>query len=414
MRIAIINSNRRRIGGAETYLSEVIPCLHRSGHELALWSEVDQPDSREPITLPDLCPSWCVAAMGETKALDSLRRWQPDLIYSHGLHSPRLERQTLTIAAAIFFAHGHYGTCISGSKTFALPVVRPCSRRFGLGCFLHYYPHRCGGLSPITMWREYLRQAERRELLSSYRHILTASAYMQAEYAKHGLTSTKITFASHDGDVAPHTSVPTNHANPHDSTWTSRACRLLYLGRMDSLKGGHILLAAMPHIQHGLKRQLPLVFAGDGPSRSAWERLGGRLAAHDANIRIDFVGWVTGERYATRLTDTDLLVLPSLCPETFGLVGLEAGRRGVPTAAFDVGGIREWLEDGVNGHLAPGDPPTVAGLAQAVVKCLADATTHDRLRRAAREVARRFGAQQHVGELLAIFQQVLANHPSAH
>ena len=50
-------------------------------------------------------------------------------------------------------------------------------------------------------------------------------------------------------------------------------------------------------------------------------------------------------------------MVPSIWPEPFGQVGPEAGLYGVPAAAFAVGGTPSWLTDGVNGRLAPGDPP---------------------------------------------------------
>ena len=61
------------------------------------------------------------------------------------------------------------------------------------------------------------------------------------------------------------------------------------------------------------------------------------------------------------MASADLLVVPSLWPEPFGLVGLEGARSRLPAAAFAVGGIPDWLRSGVNGYLAPGDPPTPAG-----------------------------------------------------
>ena len=77
-------------------------------------------------------------------------------------------------------------------------------------------------------------------------------------------------------------------------------------------------------------------------------------------MAIEFVGWVNAQQADVLLTDCDVLVLPSLWPEPFGLVGSEAARHGVPVVAFAVGGITEWLTDGVNGYLAPGDPPSAA------------------------------------------------------
>jgi hypothetical protein len=51
--------------------------------------------------------------------------------------------------------------------------------------------------------------------------------------------------------------------------------------------------------------------------------------------------------------------------------------------AYATGGIPEWLAEGVNGCLAPGDPPTVDGLAAALVRCLSDLPRHRAMRRAA-------------------------------
>jgi glycosyltransferase involved in cell wall biosynthesis len=76
-------------------------------------------------------------------------------------------------------------------------------------------------------------------------------------------------------------------------------------------------------------------------------------------------------------------VVPSVWPEPFGLVGPEAAAYGVPAAAYAVGGIPDWLQDGVNGHLAPGNPPMAAGLADAIVNCLGDPAHYEQLRRGA-------------------------------
>src|SRR5207253_1211226 len=68
------------------------------------------------------------------------------------------------------------------------PVVQPCNRRFGWQCLMHYFPHRCGGLSPITMFRLYGLQTKRLENLHDYNAIVTHSEHMLSELIKHGLS----------------------------------------------------------------------------------------------------------------------------------------------------------------------------------------------------------------------------------
>ena len=90
--------------------------------------------------------------------------------------------------------------------------------------------------------------------------------------------------------------------------------------------------------------------------------------------------------------------MPSVWPEPFGLVGPEAGAAGLPAVAFSVGGIPEWLKDGVNGILAKGNPPRATGLATAIVQVFADPTRYLELRRGAFSVAReRFSRESHFG-----------------
>jgi glycosyltransferase involved in cell wall biosynthesis len=97
-------------------------------------------------------------------------------------------------------------------------------------------------------------------------------------------------------------------------------------------------------------------------------------------------------------------VVPSLWPEPFGLVGLEAARLSVPAVAFDVGGVTEWLKDGVNGFLAPGDPPTAQGLAGAIARCFSAPGQMATLRAGARAVA---GANADFAAHLEVLLQLL-------
>lgn len=417
MRIAVINWSRREVGGIETYLGSILPGLARLGHALAFWHEVDVPAERARLALPEGVSQWCVSDLGAERALAALREWRPDLLYAHGLLTPKLEVETLKIAPAVFLAHSYYGTCISGGKTFKNLVARPCQRRFGWPCLLHYYPHRCGGWNPLTMLREYRRQADRLALLRGYHTILTLSAHMRSEYLRHGFAADRVhtlppPAPREDDRRPPVAELPPGRAavDGDSSEGANRSpvpWRLLFAGRMEFLKGGHLLLVALPLVRAALDRPLRVTFAGDGPDRPSWERMARRLRAADPGVVVEFLGWVSGRRLGTLWADCDLAVVPSLWPEPFGMVGPEAALRGVPVAAFAVGGIREWLRDGVNGYLAPGDPPTARGLAEAITKCLHDPATLARLRRGAADTSQRFNLEKHVTALLAVFDDVV-------
>lgn len=408
MRIAVVNWTRRKVGGTETYLGLIVPALLEAGHEVAFWHETDTPSNRDLIALPEGLHTWDASALGAELALEELRRWEPDLIYAHGLLSPELEANTIAVAPSIFFAHSYYGTCISGLKTVRRPEVAPCARPFGWRCVLRYYPNGCGGHSPVTMAREYARQSRRLGLLENYRAVITHSSHMRDEYLRHGLDAARVHSLSYYAYSEQHEGEPSQDDGPRapGRELGQGGYRLLFTGRMDRLKGGRILLDALPRIAARLGRRVSLTFAGDGPERASWARAARRLQQRDPSVTVDFTGWVTREQLDRLLDECDLLVFPSQWPEPFGLAGPEAGARGVPVAAFAVGGISEWLTGGVNGHLAPGNPPTAEGLADAVVRCLTDPVEYARLARGAVQTANRFSMRNHLSALLDIFERV--------
>jgi glycosyltransferase involved in cell wall biosynthesis len=381
------------VGGLEAFVETLIDELHARGHDIAFWTETDLPANRPRIALPSGVASWSVDEIGLERALNELRGWAPQVLSTHGILDPSIERCTLSIAPATFFAHAYTGTCISGSKAFSLPETSPCSERFGPSCLLHYYMRRCGGLSPLTMAREYRRQSRRLALLERYRRIFTRSRHMRDEYLRHGFAADQLKVVELDLDATAIAFGEDVEVAARSLTGPTQPLRLLFLGRMDRLKGGRVLLDALPKLAER-DRPLRLVFAGDGPDRSQWEHEARRLTASTSGIDVVFEGWVDGERRAELLNDSDLLMVPSLWPEPWGDVGHEAGLAGVPAVGFAVGGIPEWLVDDVSGCLAPGDPPRVDGLVAATNRAVRDPATYRRLSRGAARSARAFDARR--------------------
>jgi glycosyltransferase involved in cell wall biosynthesis len=400
MRVVVVNQNRDRVGGVETYLEMLMPALAENRCDVAFLSESGH-QTAKPIALDGSVAAWSVQELGIAGALERLRGWKPDVVYAHGHLGIELMSGLMQAAPAVFYAHGYYGTCISGAKSFKFPVVRPCTRRFGPGCLLHYYPHRCGGLNPLTMWRNYYAQSERSTLLRKYSAILAPSEYISAEYLRHGFRPEAVHVVPYAFGRREFPPVASNH-QPHTEELPHR---LLFIGRMVQLKGGMLLLEAVARAARELERTLHLALAGDGPERFKWQRKADSIRTANPNVHFEFMGWLNGEALERLYATSDLLVVPSLWPEPSALVGREVGLYGVPQAAFAVGGNPEWLLDGVNGHLAPGDPPTAAGLADAIVKCLADPEHYAPLREGAVEVARQFTLERHIRLLLPILRQ---------
>ena len=170
---------------------------------------------------------------------------------------------------------------------------------------------------------------------------------------------------------------------------------------MNSLKGGDYLLEALPHVVSALNRRLDVTFAGeDLPARR-----GRRRPRHWQDGSRGFgsssrAGSIDTARVQA-LRGADFSCFPACGPTVRARRPRGCSHR-LPVAAFAVGGIPDWLRPGVNGYLAPGDPPTPSGLADAIIACLKDPETHTRLRDGAGRVAAEFGLDHHVDALMRV------------
>ncbi len=407
MRIAVANSNRRKVGGAETYLDTVIPALVEAGNDVGLVCEVDTREDRDLIDVPGGGPIWCLAEQG-AGLLNNLRSWKPDVIFAHAFDDPAFGTAIVESCKGVFYVHDYYGSCISGAKTHSFPSIRPCTRRFGPACLAYFYPRRCGGLNPILAWKLYLLQRQRIAMLRNYSVIATASDHMRREFINQGFDRTRVRTISSLISNEAKAQAPTDSELAAISRTKFKKSRfsLLFAGRMVPLKGGELLLDALPLAAEKLRRAVDLIFAGDGPARSAWAAYAERLQRRSTQIHVEFRGWSSNEELAAMAAVSHLVVMPSLWPEPFGRSGLEFARWGVPSVAFAVGGIPEWLHDGVTGHLAPGDPATARGLAEGVVQALSDADHYAKLCIESRKRAAAYSVERHIACLTQLFDEV--------
>ena len=90
-----------------------------------------------------------------------------------------------------------------------------------------------------------------------------------------------------------------------------------------------------------------LVLVGDGPLLGAVRQLAGELGIGG---RVRFPGYLTDP--AEAMSTAQMFVLSSRS-EGFPRSILEAMRAGLPVVASDVGGVREAVEDGINGSVFP-------------------------------------------------------------
>lgn len=123
---------------------------------------------------------------------------------------------------------------------------------------------------------------------------------------------------------------------------------ILYVGRLDALKGVDLLLDAFAIISAQIP-DVDLQIVGGG-SADEFRRVLGRIASLRLADRIKLPGVLPQSELPKIYSDATCIVAPSF-HETFGLAVLEAAACGTPAIAADVDGLRSIVDDGNTGYL---------------------------------------------------------------
>ena len=162
---------------------------------------------------------------------------------------------------------------------------------------------------------------------------------------------------------------------------------LLYVGRIEQLKGIDILLRAVPMLEYG--EDLRVLIVGGNPGNDAeLERLKTLTSELGIADSVTFTGSVPQDSLPTYYSAADVFVLPSHS-ESFGLAPLEAMACGTPVVVSRVGGLKTFVNSGEDGYLVPWRCPE--SFAQRIDVLLANPELRDTMGEAARAKALTMG-----------------------
>jgi glycogen(starch) synthase len=285
--------------------------------------------------------------------------------------------------------HGFQTICPTG-QLFQEPEDVPCPGHFMAERYTHCLA--CAPApKPLASFRLWLLTFLRRFLCQHVATNITPTHWLsgmlqlpRTETVPHGLAPS-----------SPLVRLPASHPVPV----------LVFLGRIVTTKGLLLLLEAGRLLQRQ-NRPIELKVVGDGPQRAALQKL---TTEWKLAMQVRFLGRLPDSQIADLLATADLLVVPSLGGEVFGMVIAENMLRGIPILASDLGAFVEVLGD-AGRTFKTGDS---ADLARQIVQLLDDPAASQRLGVAAHQRVRDFFALSRMIEGHAQIYRRLAPDGSA-
>lgn len=383
------------LGGLETITRGLYAGLEAHGHAntvVAVGTEIAglAQQGRQVRWAPELLvDDPAVEATAAERIEGLIGAIQPDVVSVHTMIRSRIAERLLGRVPTVYFAHEYGLFCPSGARLFERSD-RVCDLR-GVPdwrCLANAYLQRCNTRRPGRLWGTYARSRELGAWVRRADAIVCGSGYVAERCAENGFPLERLHALNYP------VCIPTPPVPPA----AAREPLVLFAGRVMPQKGLDYLLRAMALIA----TPCTLVVAGEGHELPRQRALATELGlGNRVSFRPDIVGPGLHALYARAAA----VVVPSVWPEPFGLVGPEAMSFGTPVVAFRVGGIPEWLDHGETGFLV--EPRDVRGLAERIESLLRDAVLAQRLGSRGREVAQeRFSLDGYVDRVVRVFDAV--------
>lgn len=199
---------------------------------------------------------------------------------------------------------------------------------------------------------------------------------------------------------------PLGRAEARDELGLNGHKVLLYVGRIEALKGLELLIQTTAHLDAANVKVLVVGDDADGSGDLA--RLKYMAESLNVSESIEFVGRVAQDRLPWYYSAADVCVVPSYY-ESFGLVALESMACGTPVVASRVGGLPTVVRNGRTGYLKSWRCPET--FANSLEMLLVNHSLQDSMGRTARKTAESMSWDAVSGQLLAIYRE-LSGHDS--
>lgn len=321
------------------------------------------PDSPKEFILPGQTFNEFYHTIHDQRRTKALQRFfadhKPDVIHVHhslwvGLEVLEIAKQVLPDVKILYTLHEYLPICYSRGQLF---------RYHENGICQDTSPDQCVKCFPEKTADDFiLRRRVFKRAFQFVDHFISPSEYLRQRFIQWGLPEDQITV------------VANGHASMRPENWVPRHSAGVntfgFFGQYVDAKGIDVLLAAASQAASEMDDDEEVeikIFGGNKAyaSEDYVKRIDDILENAPDNLTVTEMGAYSRENVFQLMNSIDWLVMPSIWPETFGLVVSEAWDARRPILSSQAGGLLNRTVDGVNGFtFAPGSVSQLSTLIQ--------------------------------------------------
>ncbi len=380
-------------GGDTVYVYQLLDLLPSYGWEAYLMSITLQGDTYK-ISQPNEQDVWKKPHQLKSYVENFCQAHDITLINIQTCHDPHIKESCSIHIPIIKSSHTADSVCPGKGKFWRKSRVI-CDIPFGLHCVYHIYKEGCANRKPSSVAAAVKDiHYETNKGAKQYSFFIVMSDYIKEECLKVGIPQDKIKVVPYFTDLIE--DIPS-------VCFPSPPFKMLYVGRLSETKGVTVMLDALKELLK-TREDVRLDIVGDGIDK---KDVLATIEQHQLQDKVIMHGWLAHQEVQQMIAQTHLVLFPSIYPEAFGIVGIEAMMHAKPVVAFEVGGVGMWLTSGETGMSVPVHDQK--GFRESVERMMTSPELYCTLAQGARDNAlERFIPEKHIEALLTLYRMAMA------
>lgn len=334
-------------GGMSVYIRELACELGKQGHLVDIYTRVHDPKDRQ------------IYELNQNARLIHLRAGEDEEIHKLAVYShlpdfvDNLEsfRKYNNLQYDLIFSH-YWLSALAGTYLQQCWHVPHITMFHTLGAAKNAINE--GAYLSLDEDELRLRIETERSLVQKCHHVIAPTETEKDKLIQHyGASSEKISVVPCGVNLEQFKALDKEQARQYLGSGNEKI--ILFVGRIDPLKGIDKLIRALPYLRHIQGLRL-LVIGGGENSQHEIEQLQKLACNLKIQNSVTFLGLVKHEQLPYFYSAADACVIPSYY-ESFGLVALESLACGTPVVTTDVGDFKSIIREGETGYVVGDNAP---------------------------------------------------------